>query len=1032
MKIAEISIKRPVFIVMQVLAVLVLGVIFYNRLGVDLMPEVDMPFISVTTIYPGAGAEEIEENVTKILEDEFSSVEGLDTMTSFSGEGYSMIWLELEMEVDSRRAEDEIRSKLDKVRNDLPSDIEEPIIERFDLSALPIMSFSLSGDVPLEEIREIAEERIEPQLEKIKGVAGVDVFGGREREVKVYLDSGRLAEYQIPIQMVVGAIKAENIDIPGGVIKQERRQVVLRTVGEFDYVEEIENIIVVNRGGTLIRIRDLGYVDTDGFKEIKNITRVNRIPSVTFQLHKQSGTNTVAVASRIKEELQKIEGNLPTGFDLDVSSDQSEFIEESVAETKGALILGAVLAVVVIMFFIGDLRSTVISALAIPTSIIFTFIMMYVFGYTINMVTLMALSLAVGILIDDAIVVRENIWRHLETGKDPPKAAYEGTREVAPAVIATTMTIVAVFVPMAFMTGMVGQFFTSFGITVAVAVLYSLWDSLTMAPMLSAHFLGKRKADVRKRSWFEKLFLPFERAVLWLNGVYKVVLAWALDHRKTILIGGASVFAVSLVLGMVFIGTQFMPSVDKGEFYIYIETPQGWTIKQTSQVVSQIEEELSRDENVISIFSTIGSRLGNPTIATMRVKIVPKEERDFTTEEYKDYLREWLDEIPGLQTEVMPIGMFEGEEMERPIEIRLYGPNQDVLNELSKEISDKIKTIPGVVDPTTSVQLGGPEYRVVLNRNRINAVGLSTADVATTIRAMVDGVVASQFRSGETETDIRVMLEPADVDQKEKLEGIIILSPKGDKIPLKAVAEIEEVVGPTEIKRENRQRLVSITADFNADYAFGEVSGEIASFLNQFQEKLPYGYDVVMKGETEGMENMFKDMVLAMLISVVFIYIVLAVQYNSFLHPLTIMLALPLSIVGAFLFIFLFGGYLDMMTMIGLILLMGIVNKNSILLVDFIIQYTKSGMERRDAILKAGPNRLRPILMTTAAMIMGMLPIAVGLGAGSEIRKFMAIAVIGGLLTSTFLTLVVVPVFYTLLDDITLKFRRGGRRLAKV
>lgn len=1025
MKLADISIRRPVFITMQVLAVLVLGIISYSRLGVDLMPEVEMPFLSITTVYPGAGAEEIEKNVTKILEDEFSSIEGLDTMTSTSGEGYSNIFLELEMEVNPDKAEDEIRSKIDKVRSDLPEDIEDPTVEQFDISSLPILSFAISGDVPLEEIREIAENRLKPQIERIKGVAGVDLFGGKEREIKVYLDKGRLAEYQVSIHMVIGAIASENIDIPAGVVKQDNRQIVVRTVGEFDYVDEIENIIVKKRGGTLIRIRDLGYVEADGFKEREQITRLKKTPSVTFRIHKQSGANTVEVADRIKDKLIEIEENLPEGFEIEIANDQSEFIEDSVSDTKEALYLGAIFAVVVILFFIGDIRSTIIGALAIPTSIIFTFIVMYYLGYTLNMVTLMSLSLAVGILIDDAIVVRENIWRHLEMDKTPADAAYEGTREVAPAVIATTMTIVAVFVPMAFMTGMVGQFFKSFGITVAVAVLYSLWDSLTMAPMLSAHFLGKGKGSTEERNWFERLFIPFERAILWLNGVYKKVLSWALEHRKTVVISGFTIFVVSLLLGVIFTGTQFMPEVDRGEFLIRIETPEGWKIEQTSKAVARIEEYLIQDENVTTVFSTTGNRLGDPTVATLRVKIVPKNQRDFTTEEYKGKLRDWLDTLPGLQTEVMPIGLFEGEEQERPIEIRLYGPNQDVLDKLSREISGRIKRIPGVVDPTTSLQVGAPEFRIVPNRNKINAAGLSTADVAMTIRSMVDGMVASQFRKEESEIDIRVMLKPEDVDEKEKLEGIMILTMDGDRIPLKAIAEIEEVTGPTEIQRENRQRLVYITADYSADYNFGDISGEIEGYLKEFKDKLPFGYEVKMKGEAEGMEEMFQDMGLAMFIAIIFVYIVLAVQYNSFIHPITIMLALPLSIVGAFLFIFLFGGNLDMMTMIGMVLLMGIVNKNSILLIDFILQYRKDGMERNDAILKAGPNRLRPILMTTAAMIMGMLPIAIGIGEGSEFRRYMGIAVIGGLLTSTFLTLVVVPIFYTLLDDLQKRFKLG-------
>jgi len=1027
-KLAEISIKRPVFIAMQVLAVLVLGVLFYTRIGVDLMPAVNIPYISITTIYPGAGAEEIERNVTKVLEDELSSTEGLDTMFSTSGEGYSSVWLKMKMEADARKAMDDVRTKLDKVISQLPEGIEKPTIDRFDIAALPIMTFSLSGDAPIEEIRQYAEDKIKPQIEKLKDVGGVDIFGGKEREIKVYLDAGRLAQYQVPIQMVIGAIKGENVNIPGGLIKQENGQTVLRTVGEFEYPEEIEDIVVMNRGGTLIRVRDLGYVDPNGFKDIKNITRVNGVPSVTIQVHKQSGANTVEVTDRIKKELTKIEGVLPKEYKLEISDDQSVFIRDAVANTKESLYLGALFAVLVILFFIGDLRSTIISALAIPTSIIFTFVIMYYLGYTLNMVTLMALSLAVGILIDDAIVVRENIWRHMEGGEAPKVAAYEGTKEVAPAVLATTLTIVAVFVPMAFMTGEVGQFFRSFGITVAVAVLYSMWDAFTMAPMLSAHFLVQKGGGTKRRNWFERLFLPFERAILYAGKIYKRILAWSLEHRKTVIFSGVGIFVVSLVLGVVFIGTNFMTSMDRGEFYISVETPEGWTIEQTSEAVAKIEERLSADENVVALYTTVGNAQGNATTALIRVVIIPKGDRDFTVFEYKDRLRQWLDEIPGLETVIMPVGLFSGEENESPVEVRLYGPDQEVLNDLSQEITNKIKTIPGIVDPTTSSQLGAPEYRIVLDRNKVRALGLSSADVAMTVRMMVDGLVTSEFRKEENEVDIRVQVDPAKVDDKDKLEGIILLSPKGDKIPLKAIADIQEVTGPTEIQRENRQRLVYITADFTEGYSLGNITKQVREYVDQFREKLPYGYEVKLTGESEAMADMFKDMGIAMAVAIIFVYIVLAIQYNSFIYPFTIMMALPLSIVGAFLFIFLFNGSLDMMTMIGLILLMGIVNKNSILLIDFVLKYQRQGMERKEAILKAGPNRLRPILMTSAAMIMGMLPIAIGLGAGSEFRKYMSIAVIGGLLTSTFLTLIVVPVFYTLLDDLYLRMTRKRRQ----
>jgi HAE1 family hydrophobic/amphiphilic exporter-1 len=1017
----NLAIRRPVFIVMQVLAVLILGILSYTRIGIDLMPDVQFPFLGVSTIYPGASAQEMENLVTKPLEEALSSVNGLKNIYSTSGEGFSFVSLEYELDTKIRDADADARQKISEVRSKLPDDAEEPTVLRFDPASSPIMVFVLSGNLPLDSLRELADKKVKTKMEQVKGVASVDLAGGLEREVWVELDYNKLASLKISPQQIINSLALENLNVPGGRINQSKREITLRTVGEFKNIEEIKKVVVTNREGIPIYLNDIATV-RDTLKEQTRIAKLNGKPSVSFIVRKQSGTNTVKVCDALKEAVGKVEKELSSGISIEIASDQSKFIKMSVKDTMRTLYLGAFFATLVILIFLGNFRSTIIAALAIPSSILAAFMLMYAFGFTLNMMTLMALSLAVGILIDDAIVVRENIYRHLEEGMDPEEAASFGTSEVGLAVMATTFTLVAVFVPVGYLGGIVGKFFKAFAFTIVFAILYSLWDSFTMAPMLSAKFLTKKEnKNPHSESLMKKLFSPIEKFYQAILQGYKKILNWSLHHKIIVLSSATILFLLSLGL-TAFIGKEFMTTVDRDEFRITLETPVGASLSVTEKIVSKIENYLlTSNKDVKIVFSTTGggqssfSQAQQSNYAEVYVSLVSKKERKKTTEDTERKVREILKDYPGVTSKVMFVGSFEAES-QQPLELWIKGPDIDILDRLSERVLEITKNIPGVVDADRTVRTGKPELRVIVNRDKASQLGLSTGMIASTLRVFVNGEVATKLRQGEKEIDIRVILSPEQRNNLPNISSLELLTPLGETVPLKSVAQVMEDTGPTEISRYNRERIAMVTANVVKERPLGDIIKELNTKLPKLS--VPLGYKIEIKGYAEMMTEMFSNMLLALGLAIFFIYVVLASQFNSFLHPFTIMLALPLAVVGALLAVFLFGFRLNMMTMIGIFLLLGIVNKNSILLIDYTITLRKRGMDRLQALLTAGPIRFRPIVMTSAAMIMGMLPIALGIGEAASFRQVMGVTVIGGLITSTLLTLIVVPISYTIIDDI--------------
>jgi HAE1 family hydrophobic/amphiphilic exporter-1 len=920
------------------------------------------------------------------------------------------------LDVDVREADQDVREQMSTVRDQLPEGVEEPTIVRFDVSATPVMVFGFASDLPLDQLRNLAEDKVKNRIEQTERVAGVELVGGLEREIKVELDGRKLEAYDVPVQKIIQALASENLNVPGGRMDQEPREIILRTTGEFESPQQIDDIIVASRQGIPIYMRDVARV-RDSFKEQREIAKLNGRPSVSFIVRKQSGGNTVKVCDNLQRTLKNLEKELPAGTTIEIAADQSQYIRRSMHDTMRTLFLGALFVTIVVFLFLGNIRSTIIAALAIPTSIFATFMLMYALGYSINMMTLMGLSLAVGILIDDAIVVRENIYRHVELGMEPEKAASFGTSEVGLAVMACTFSIAAVFLPVAYMGGIVGKFFQAFAFTVTFAVLYSMWDSFTMAPMLSARFLGRQKGE---EGLVKKLFRPFDRFYTRLNQEYRKVLAWSLSHKTVVLALATALFITSMSL-IPYVGKELFPEGDRGEFRVEIETAIGSSISNTEGIAGELEDMFLAIPEVKAVFTTVGLNMGAANQAALRVELIPMAQREKLTPEVEDDIRRMLADFPGVKSKVSMIGMIEGEE-QLPVELYIKGPDIDVLDRLSKLVLEIVENTPGAVDIDRSLRGGKPEVQVVIDRKQANRLGISTGQIASTLRSLVDGTVATKYREGDEEIDVRVSLTP---DQKNNLDDIASLrihTLSGASVPLKAIASFVQATGPTAISRQDRERLASVTANIS-----GRALGGVIDDINRELAKLnlPPGYKIEMRGWAETMEDMFANLGLALGLAIIFIYMVLASQFNSFLHPFTIMLALPLAVVGALFAVFLTGQRINMQTMVGIILLFGIVTKNSILLVDYTITLRQRGMERIQALLTAGPIRFRPILMTATSTIMGMVPAAIGMGEGAEWRQVMGITVIGGLVSSTFLSLIVVPVAYVLVDDFERWFKRN-------
>ncbi len=1017
MWISDISIRRPVFATMIIMSFMVLGVVSMTRIGIDLFPDVSFPFVNVTVVYPGASPEEVETLVTRPIEDAIAGINGVKRVESRSTESFSRVGLELRLEVDAQNAAAEVREKVAAIRNRLPAGIEDPTIARFDVSALPIVTFAVGSSQPSSVTRRQVEDDLKPLLEQIDGVAAVDVNGGDVREIQVDLDPGRLDALGLPVATVVQTLAAENLDVPGGQMTTGDRTVTLRTRGEFERVEEIGEVILRSASGSTVRVRDVGRV-VDGVEERRSTTRLDGADAVSFSIRKQSGANTAAVSAQVHAVLDRVSPDFPA-LQIRQVHDDADYIRENVAQVREHIVFGGIMAVLVIFLFMRDWRSTLITALALPTSVVATFFFMWVVGFTFNMMTLMALSLVIGILIDDAVVVRENIYRHMEHGEDPMTAARTGTSEIGLAVMATTFTILAVFLPVGFMTGLVGQFFKSFALTIAFAVAMSLLVAFTLDPMLSSRFVRFVPPEERTRTRMGRLFTRWGQAYERLDRQYHRLLAVALDHPWTTVAVALAVFLGSLGTLRI-IDTEFVPIEDRGEFQVIVDLPPGTSFDESVRRVAGIEQAMRDIPEVRQVFSTVGTD-GQVRSSLLRIRTTRKQERTRTLGDIKADARARLASMDFVDAKVADPEFMQGTPYQPPITVYVRGNDLAALQRVTAEIETRIRRIPGTVDISSNLEGGQPEVVAQVNRRLASDLGFTAGGVAVQLRDMVEGVVATKLRDGDREHDVRVRLAPEFRNDQAAVLRTPLHAPTGSVVRAGDLVRLTPAVGPSNIDREQRRRQSRIGVDLAPGYTLGGVTGDVERAMADVT--MPAGFEWGFAGDVELMQESAQAMLLAIGLAVAFIYIVLASQFESFLEPFLIMLSLPLAIVGALLILLVTGNNLGMPAMIGIVMLMGLVTKNAILLVDYTNQLRGEGLAVREALLAAGPVRLRPIIMTTLAMILGMLPSAMSHGDGSEFRAPISIATIGGLITSTMLTLLVVPVAYLLLERMLARVR---------
>ncbi len=1015
MNLSAIAIRRPVFTVMVTLALIVLGLMGYSNLGTDLFPDVSMPVVVVNVPYPGASPTEVEELVTKQVEDAIVSLNGIDRIKSLSRESLSTVIVLFKLEKNIQEAATEVRERVAQVKYKLPQEIKEPAITRIDVSAAPILTYTLLGSGrSLSEIRKFAKDIIKPALEQLDGVAQVNVTGGAEREIHIDLDLAKVDALNLNPLALIGQLRQQNLTVPAGHFDQGTRELSVRTVGEFASIDEIRNLIVATaQDGSATRLKDVARID-DTFEEQRTRVRTNGDPSVTFEIVKQSGTNTVAISDASKAKLATIEKSFPSGYKTNLIIDQARFIKENTHEVNVAIFFGGAMAILVILMFMLDLRSTLISAVALPTSVVATFFIMYVLGFSLNMMTLLALSLAIGLLIDDAVVVRENISKFLERGVEPRTAALEGTKEIALSVFATTLTIVAVFVPVAFMKGIVGQFFRQFGLTISAAVLVSLFVAFTLDPMLSSRF-SKPHVPIEKDP-FRYVKRPFLAVFNAIDDVYRVLLMWSTRSFFT----GAAVAATAIgsfvmmgvVLGLM--GNEFVNSEDRSQFVAELELPAGTSLDETARLTEVAERKLLSDKRIVTVLATIGPN-GEVNKARWRVVTVPKVQRSVGIIVLKDLARDAAKLIPDAKIAVSDPAFVEGAATEAPIMVQVRANTYEELAPLAREFELALKKIPGAGDVQMKYTPGQPELRVAVDRDRAAVEQMPVAQVALALRASMTGEEAGKFREGKDEIPIRVRMREEDRNSVSAILDMSMWTPKG-RVSLRDLAKVTQAEGPAVIEREGRERQIVIWA-----YPRGRSLGEIVPDLKAAfaKIKLPKSGAYYLDGQIRQMTESNDSFGMAGILGGIFIYIVLASQFESFIHPVTIMTTLPLAVVGAIVALFVTGKTIALGSVIGIILLMGLVTKNAILLLDrALVRVREMGESPLSAIREAGPERLRPILMTSAAMILGMLPTAVSNGEGSEFRAPMAIAVIGGVISSTLLSLIVVPIFYLSIEGI--------------
>ncbi len=1020
MDLSELAIRRPIFLVCIVILSVVVGLGAMSRMGVDLFPDITFPVVTVSTPYPGAGPAEVETLVSKPLEDELSTLSGIKRLSSQNREGISVVIAEFTLETDVKYAEQQIRDRVGSTKRKLPTDIKEPVIRRIDPADQPILIMAVNANMPAGQLYDLVNERIKPRLEQVSQVGLVEILGGRKREIQVQLDRDKLKDRELSASLIAGRLSGAGNDIPSGKKASGEIETVFRTVGQFKSFEDIKNLVVNFFGNDVpVKISDVATV-TDTLVDETSRAYINGEKSLFLYAFRQSGANTIKVVDGLKKAVEKTNAEFssePAAPKITIVRDGSVWIRANILDVQETIVIGVILAVLTVFLFLANGRSTIITGLALPNSLIGAFILMALAGFTINIMTLLALSLSVGLLIDDAIVVRENIFRHMEMGKSPMDAARQGTAEVKLAVIGTTLAVIAVFGPLGFLSGVVGQFFKQFGLTVCFAMAISLFDALTMAPMMSAYLAGKTHTKPGSTNSFYdqtvgQVLLGFSNFQDWLEVKYENFIRLVIRRPLISIFSSLVVFAACMALAK-FVPATFLPTQDAGEFTVGIDLPPGTSLDSMNELALKVDQTIRGNKEVLVSALTVGSREGDSNFADLYVQLVPSKKREMNTSEFKEVLREQLKAFAFANPKVKDYDAVGGGQ--RPFTMIIQGTDQKKLEAIGMSALEKLKAYPGLLDTDINFRTGKPEFQVVPDRSRAQMLGVSTTAIGSELRAQVEGLVAAKFRDAGIEYDIRVRMKEDQRDIRDAFNKIYVPNLNNSLVKLSNVAAPVDATGPSSITRMDRMKYVQIAADLAPGAGLANILEDVGNIMKK-DVNLPTDMKYSFIGQAENFKELLDSMVFAMGAGVIFIFLVLASLYESFVTPFTIMLAMPLAIAGAFVGLFVGRESMNLFSMIGMIMLIGIACKNSILLVDYANQLVVGGMDRTNAMVTAGKARLRPILMTTMALIAGTIPLAIGLNEASKQRTSMGWAIIGGLISSTLLTLIVVPAAYSFID----------------
>ncbi len=1023
MTLTELAIKRPTIIVVIFSVLGVLGIYGYSQLSYDLMPKMTVPMIVITTVYPGAAPYEVETSVSKKIEDAVTGIEKAQTVRSTSSEGFSMVMIEFDMDANINLSMQDAERKINEVASTLPATAKKPVVRKLAFDEIPVLRMAVKSKMPPKEFYQFLKDKVQPRFAKITGVGQIVFIGGDEREIKIFLDFEKLRGYGLSVYQVTQSIKGANVDFPTGNVKENNAQFTVRVAGKYSSIDDIrEQIIGRSKTGSDVKLSDVAEI-VDGTKEVTKINRLNGMTSVGITVQKTSDANTVSVSEEVRKEIAGLEKQYQDiDLKFDIAQDASTFIMASANAVMEDLGLAIILVAMVMLIFLHSIRNSLIVMVAIPASLVSTFFIMYIAGFTLNMMTLLAMSLVIGILVDDSIVVLENIYRHMELGEGQRDAALKGRNEIGFAALSITLVDVVVFVPLALISGVIGNFLREYALVVVFSTLMSLFVSFTVTPLLASRFT--KLQELTKKTLMGRFGMIVEKLFNKVVNLYLSTLNWCLRHGFIVFAAVSVAFAASIALfPMGFIGMEFMPNIDRGELSFTLELEPGATVEETNRKTSEVERIISSYPEVTKVLASVGvtsSNLAGSAInnqAEINVTLVDKNERSISTDDFGLRAKKEIQKIPGLKVKVMAVGLM-GTTTMSPIQLLVSGTNYDDVLKASKILAEVIESVEGSSDVRLSAEEGKPELRVDIDRVKLAQLGLSIAEVGQTLRIMLTGDDDSKFREGVTEYDIRIQLDEFDRTNTETIGNYTFMNSKGQQIELKQFAKVYQATGPSKLSRENR--LPAITVSSNAyGITSGEVTNAALAKLEQEKEKRgwPAGVTVEQIGQGKYMMESFVSMFVALFVGILFVFLIMVALYDSYLYPFVVLFSIPLAMVGAFLGLALTAKSMSIYSILGIIMLVGLVAKNAILLVDRTNQMKKeSGLPTKEALIEAAQTRLRPILMTTFSMVMGMLPIAISTAAGGEAKSGLAIVLIGGLLSSMFLTLIVVPVVYQRFD----------------